>query len=337
MAPHPAHGVRVCALPASGDFVEYVGGAKYAHHLLTPLESLATVEEMTVRQQAVAALNKVAAALPESAVSEHFVPMLKKLSTRDWFTSRISAAGLFAGMYVVPAPRRCVCSLSLTAAHVFHQLRACGTTGEGRTPVSVRRFVRGRHTHGAPCCLRTTRRVREAGATVSPCQRLPSVCTECLCVRGWVVDMGCAQVEAEHIQSELLGLASSLASDEQDSVRLLAVDNFVVLAGLLPTTVCNANVLPLVLQLADDKSWRVRWSVANKIIALCEAFGAAISRNQLLDSFTALLQDTESEVRTCAALHVTDMAKKVGADATVSKVGFPACPACLVVLGPWFT
>ena len=87
----------------TGDFVDHVGGPKFAHHLLTPLESLATVEEMSVREKAVEALNKVAAALPESAVLEHFVPMLKKLAARDWFTSRISSAGLFA----------CVCVSSL--------------------------------------------------------------------------------------------------------------------------------------------------------------------------------------------------------------------------------
>lgn len=34
-----------------GKFVDYVGGPSHAYHLLTPLESLATVEEMAVREK----------------------------------------------------------------------------------------------------------------------------------------------------------------------------------------------------------------------------------------------------------------------------------------------
>ena len=73
-------------------------------------------------------------------------------------------------------------------------------------------------------------------------------------------------------------------------MRLLAIDNFVVLASLLPSSVVAGHVLPLVLQLGDDKSWRVRWSVANQIISLCEAFTGAAARAKLLESFTSLLQ-----------------------------------------------
>jgi serine/threonine-protein phosphatase 2A regulatory subunit A len=34
-----------------GNFVEYVGGANYAHILIHPLEALAAVEETTVREK----------------------------------------------------------------------------------------------------------------------------------------------------------------------------------------------------------------------------------------------------------------------------------------------
>lgn len=42
-------------------------------------------------------------------------------------------------------------------------------------------------------------------------------------------------------------------------------------------------------------------------------------------------QDSESEVRTCAALHVTEMAQLVGADETVAKVGAAAAAAAAAV------
>jgi serine/threonine-protein phosphatase 2A regulatory subunit A len=34
-----------------GDFVEYIGGAQYAHILLQPLENLAAVEETMIRDK----------------------------------------------------------------------------------------------------------------------------------------------------------------------------------------------------------------------------------------------------------------------------------------------
>ncbi|KAG9925514.1 hypothetical protein KCV05_g7516, partial [Aureobasidium melanogenum] len=42
-----------------GGFVEYVGGPEYAHVLLSPLENLAAIEELLVRDKAVESLNKI--------------------------------------------------------------------------------------------------------------------------------------------------------------------------------------------------------------------------------------------------------------------------------------
>ena len=42
-----------------GGFVDLVGGAEHYHVLLTPLESLVTVEETGVREKAIASLEKV--------------------------------------------------------------------------------------------------------------------------------------------------------------------------------------------------------------------------------------------------------------------------------------
>ncbi|CAM9823568.1 unnamed protein product, partial [Scytosiphon promiscuus] len=55
-----------------------------------------------------------------------------------------------------------------------------------------------------------------------------------------------------------------LAEDEQDSVRLQTVDNCSALARVLPPEGQKEHVLPVVLETTKDKSWRVRWSAANK-------------------------------------------------------------------------
>lgn len=99
-----------------GGFVEYVGGPTYAHVLLSPLENLASIEEPLVRDkvrirhharditltdsiQAVESLNKICEQLSESQVENHFIPMALRLSKADWFTSKISATGLYTAPY----------------------------------------------------------------------------------------------------------------------------------------------------------------------------------------------------------------------------------------------
>lgn len=53
-------------------------------------------------------------------------------------------------------------------------------------------------------------------------------------------------------------------SARQDSVRLLAVEACVSIATLLPQEDLETLVMPTLRQAAEDKSWRVRYMVADK-------------------------------------------------------------------------
>ena len=50
-----------------------------------------------------------------------------------------------------------------------------------------------------------------------------------------------------------------------------------------------------------DKSWRVRYMVANEFVGLAEAVGEGIVREELVGAFVGLLKDNEAEVRTAGA------------------------------------
>ena len=82
-----------------GELVPHVGGAGEAACLLAPLETLAVTEETVVRDKAAESLRKVASAMDASSVSTHFVPLVKRLAGGEWFTCRVSAAGLFAAAF----------------------------------------------------------------------------------------------------------------------------------------------------------------------------------------------------------------------------------------------
>ena len=87
--------------------MDYLGGSQYGYLLLTSLETLAAVEETVVRDKAVESASKIAARLPAKHLEEFYIPMVRRLSAGDWFTSRTSACGLFAAAYpLVNAPHQ---------------------------------------------------------------------------------------------------------------------------------------------------------------------------------------------------------------------------------------
>lgn len=88
-----------------GDFTEYVGGPNFAYLLLTPLETLSAVEETVVRDKAIESAGKVVSAMPQQHLEEYYLPMLKRLSSGDWFTSRTSSCGLYAPAYDLCSPK----------------------------------------------------------------------------------------------------------------------------------------------------------------------------------------------------------------------------------------
>lgn len=67
--------------------------------LQPPLESLAQVEETVVRDKAVESLRNIASQHSSADLEEHFVPLVQRLASGDWFTSRTSACGLFSVCY----------------------------------------------------------------------------------------------------------------------------------------------------------------------------------------------------------------------------------------------
>lgn len=88
-----------------GGFTSLVGGPEHAHCLLIPLESLCTVEETVVRDRAVESIREVAVDLPKQSVTEFLIPLIRRLAGGEWFTSRVSACGLFAAAdRLAPAP-----------------------------------------------------------------------------------------------------------------------------------------------------------------------------------------------------------------------------------------
>lgn len=57
-----------------------------------------------------------------------------------------------------------------------------------------------------------------------------------------------------------------LASDDQDSVRLLTVEDLIAIAKQLDPAEVKEQLLVQIRQSVSDKSWRVRYMVANHFV-----------------------------------------------------------------------
>ncbi|CAI0552474.1 unnamed protein product [Linum tenue] len=122
-----------------------------------------------------------------------------------------------------------------------------------------------------------------------------------------------ATVEAAHLKTGIMSMFEDLTQDDQDSVRLLAVES------------CAA-----------DKSWRVRYMVANQLYELCEAVGPEPTKyfpnlrrshchiifygTDLVPAYVRLLRDNEAEVRIAAAGKVTKFCRILNPELAVQHI-----------------
>ncbi|KPI36779.1 Protein phosphatase PP2A regulatory subunit A [Cyphellophora attinorum] len=235
-----------------GNFVEYVGGPEYGHVLLAPLENLASIEEPLVRDKAVDSLNKICEELSSQQVEESFIPLTIRLSKADWFTSKISATGLYVAPYK-KASQQSQQGLRQQFGHLVHD----------ETPMVRRQSANN-----------LAKFVKEVPIQI-------------------VID-------------EMIPLFQHLAGDDQDSVRLLTVDVLVSIAEVIPKEQQPSHgvLLTALRSLFEDKSWRVRYMVAERFEKIAKAVNEEVVTRDLVPAFVKLLKDSEAEVRTAIASQI---------------------------------
>lgn len=120
-----------------------------------------------------------------------------------------------------------------------------------------------------------------------------------------------------HVLGDGLAIYRRLQLDDQDSVRLLTVEDLIAIAQSFSPVEVKEHLLKQIRQTVGDKSWRVRYMSAShfnevggcpRIHAtvtdfhqLAEAVGQELVREELIGHYVQLLKDNEAEVRTAAA------------------------------------
>jgi len=74
------------------------------------------------------------------------------------------------------------------------------------------------------------------------------------------------QLDKDTLIKDLVPVFRKLSSDDQDSVRLLTVDSLIAIANAMDTTECKTYLGPTMKSMVQDKSWRVRYMVADNFV-----------------------------------------------------------------------
>ena len=72
----------------------------------------------------------------------------------------------------------------------------------------------------------------------------------------------CEVYEKEFVISDLISILKHRSTDEQDQIRVLAIQSFKSISKMLTRDENKTFIMPLIIQAADDKSWRVRLALS---------------------------------------------------------------------------
>eukprot|EP00565_Helicotheca_tamesis_P001942 CAMPEP_0185726158 /NCGR_PEP_ID=MMETSP1171-20130828/2218_1 /TAXON_ID=374046 /ORGANISM="Helicotheca tamensis, Strain CCMP826" /LENGTH=589 /DNA_ID=CAMNT_0028394457 /DNA_START=3 /DNA_END=1772 /DNA_ORIENTATION=+ len=309
--------------------------------ILPLLERLAAVEETVVRDKAVESINKIvplllkdamdgkdddavkeAAAASASAAPALLLAMAKRLSGADWFTAKVSAAGVLPTLY-----RFYNAHSDYVAKHKLSPLSSAGNGEPSPSDEEGRRELRILY---KDLCEDDTPMVRRsagkhlgkfieavANLSISPSDlstATPAKIAMPEDIKRMVVD-------------EMVPLFRTLSMDEQDSVRLLAVANAgSVGCGLGRDPQLNDELVFGIFQSGcGDLSWRVRHNLAKEFSTVAASLGFTDShfrerQTEVFNCFSSLLQDAEAEVRAAAVESVARMTQLGGPDLFTSHI-----------------
>lgn len=324
-----------------------VGGAEYAPALLKPLEALATVEESTVREKALAALRSVVARLAPAAVDAHAAPLVQRLATGDWFTHRIASCALFAAVYArasdavqhelrtlfpllcrdeTPMVRRAACAhIGAFAAALQHEhVIAHVVPALSALAVDEQDSVR----------LLAVEHVVAVARVLSPAECAEHLAPLALALAqdsSWRVRymtathvVALCEVLGEHCTRwELAPCFVLLLRDGEAEVRTAAASQISRVAALLGADLTAQMLLPPANELAADASQFTRAALASVVLGMASVLHRADVIAELLPLFLHLLKDSHPEVRLNVIARLDVIHTTIGVD-TLAQSLLPA-------------
>ncbi|KAB1254943.1 Serine/threonine-protein phosphatase 2A 65 kDa regulatory subunit A beta isoform [Camelus dromedarius] len=272
-----------------GNFTGLVGGPDFAHCLLPPLESLATVEETVVRDKAVESLRQISQEHTSVALEAHFVPLVKRL------------AMTFDRKYL----------------HYFVCCRHFRSLCSDDTPM-VRRAAASK--------LGEFAKVLELDSVKSEIVPLFTnlASDEQDSVRLLAVEacVSIAQLlSQEDLEALVMPILRQAAEDKSWRVRYMVADKFSELQKAVGPKITQNDLIPAFQNLLKDCEAEVRAAAAHKVKELCENLPIegreTIIMNQILPYIKELVSDTNQHVKSALASVIMGLSTILGKENTI--------------------
>ncbi|CAB4254112.1 similar to Saccharomyces cerevisiae YAL016W TPD3 Regulatory subunit A of the heterotrimeric protein phosphatase 2A (PP2A) [Maudiozyma barnettii] len=301
-----------------GNFVPFVGGPEHATILLPALEILASTEETLVRDKAVASLNSIACELSEEQILNDFIPLIEHLAAADWFSSKVSACGLFKSVIV----RIRDDTLRKNLLALYLQLV------QDDTPMVKRAAAKN-----LPTLIDLLRQNPNLSNDVdwdfisNMFQKIISDSQDS--VKFLAVDCLIAILKFFNTKNDdvhfkdLLTSAVKLSTDEAWRVRYMAADKFETLASQFEGhNEYLTELLPPFLGLCEDNESDVRKAIANEIPGFAVLFKDQpnVILTKILPAVQNLSMDENETVRAALALKVTNLVELITKDEAIENL-----------------
>ena len=124
----------------------------------------------------------------------------------------------------------------------------------------------------------------------------------------------CKVYEKQYLIQDLITMLKNRSSDEQDQIRVLATESFKEVANFLTRDENKTYIMPLIIQAAEDKSWRVRLSLSKNFTEIARSFGKDNADASLIQTYGNLLKDPEVDVKIEAVKSLNSFVEVVPAD-----------------------
>ncbi|KAI7868704.1 armadillo-type protein [Spinellus fusiger] len=283
-------------------FTDYIGGPEYAHHILGPLENLSAVEEVLVRDKAVESLSKIVGFLNPSQIEHYFMPLLKRLSTGEWFTSRISATGLYAAGYP-----KCNAEQQTELKNMFAQLAQDDTPMVRRAAAkALKDFTQQLPKdvlihHIMPLFLKLSNDDQDTVRllTVEDLIQMTRLFSQ------------------EENRQYLLPSLKSLGQDKSWRVRFMVATHFTEICNVLGDTITREEMVALFVSLIKDSEGEVKMMTIGQAPAFAKKIDESIVISKILPYVKELVVDTNQHVRAAIATNISGFAPILGKDSTI--------------------
>jgi len=282
-----------------GDLAEVIGGSTHVPTLLPLLEKLAGEEECVVRNAAVKSLIKLVVSFQKADVATKFVPLIRRLANGDWFTTRVSACGLFS------------CCYPFVTDQLQEELRSLFNT----------------------LCNDDTPMVRKAayqnlGEFASNVQRqffksdivpiLKALSTDDMdSMRIYTIEC-CAMLSKKADPNDfaqiLMPLIDALQDDTSWRVRKSFCSHCAEVCKNVGEQVASKRILPLFAKLLKDKEAEVRQTAASVMADVCHECKSGVLEH-IVPCLDALVTDQVQSVRVAFSKQVVKLSEPLGKEA----------------------